>query len=308
MTTDLFRFRILLLWRGILLMAVFASVTLRIATAQSTEWSSSTELPDAPEPQTPASSELPKPQPCASMNAPKTPTVAAAAPQAGNTVGATPPGSASASPMPCLSPHKNWYQRFAAGPHDKPLTPTDKGWLAARNLVDPFNVITILGEAGISVASNPDSPYGPGMPGYGRYVGVSFTQDMTGEFFGTFLIPSIAHQDPHYHRMEHASIARRAVHACLQAIWTQGDNGKGMPNYANIFGFAIDDEISNLYVPGRATNAPASAERYGTAFATAPIGNFVSEFLPDMASHIHVQVVVIQRIINQVAKTNGASP
>ncbi|HEV2463389.1 MAG TPA: hypothetical protein VGT04_06265 [Acidobacteriaceae bacterium] len=201
----------------------------------------------------------------------------------------------------------NWYQRFAAGPRNKPLTPGDKGWLAARNVVDPFNVITILGEAGIAVASDPDSPYGPGMPGYGRYVGVSFAEDMTGEFLGTFLIPSIAHQDPHYHRMQHASIPRRAAHACLQIFWTQSDSGRGMLNYANLIGFAAEDEISNLYVPGRETNGRASAERYGTALATAPIGNLVSEFLPDVASHIHVQVVVIQRIINRVAKTNDGS-
>lgn len=184
----------------------------------------------------------------------------------------------------------------------------DKGWLAARNVADPFNIITILGEAGITVGSDSHSPYGPGMSGYGRYVGVSFSQDMTGEFFGTFLIPSMVHQDPRYHRMEHASIPRRVAHACLQVVWTQADSGKGMPNYANIVGFAADDEISNLYVPGRQTDIRASAERYGTAFATAPIGNFISEFLPDVASHIHVQVVIIQRIINRVARTNDGIP
>jgi hypothetical protein len=92
-------------------------------------------------------------------------------------------------------------------------------------------------------------------------------------------------------------------------VWTQGDNGKGMLNYANLVGFAIDDEISNLYVPGRQTNLPASAERYATGLASAPIDNVVSEFLPDVASHIHVQVVVIQRIIDQVAKTGpGDAP
>jgi hypothetical protein len=89
----------------------------------------------------------------------------------------------------------------------------------------------------------------------------------------------------------------------------QGDNGKGMVNYANLAGSAIDDEISDLYVPDRKTNLPASAERYGIGLAFAPIDNFVSEFLPDVASHIHIQVVIIQRIINQVAKTDGpASP
>ena len=36
-----------------------------------------------------------------------------------------------------------------------------------------------------------------------------------------------------------------------------------------------------------------------------PIDNFITEFLPDVARHIHVQIVLVQRIINQVAKTEG---
>ena len=37
-----------------------------------------------------------------------------------------------------------------------------------------------------------------------------------------------------------------------------------------------------------------------------PIDNYVTEFLPDVARPIHVQVVVLQRIIDQVARTDGA--
>jgi len=202
---------------------------------------------------------------------------------------------------PCSHRPFDWYRHFVDGPHDKPLTPRDKAWLAIRNLADPFNLITIGGEAAVSVGADSHSPYGPGMPGYARYVGVSVTEDMTGEFFGTFLIPTLAHQDPHYYRMEKASIRRRIGHAMLQVLWTQGDNGKGMLNYANLVGFAADDGIANLYVPGRETDVSASFQRYGTALATAPIGNFVNEFLPDVASHIHVQIVILQHIINQVA-------
>jgi len=58
-------------------------------------------------------------------------------------------------------------------------------------------------------------------------------------------------------------------------------------------------------VPGQATNLRASAERYATGLATAPIENFVNEFLPDVARRIHLRVVLFQRIINQVAKTSG---
>lgn len=186
------------------------------------------------------------------------------------------------------------------------MTPREKAHLAARNVLDPFNALTILGSSAIAVGANAYSPYGPGMTGFGRDVGVSYTEDITGQFFGVFLIPSIVHQDPHYHRMPTASIPRRVGHAIYQVVWTQGDNGKRMVNYGDVVGFAIDEEIGNFYVPGRRTDLPASAERYGIDLATAPIDNFITEFLPDVARRIHVRVVLIQRIINQVAKT-GAS-
>jgi hypothetical protein len=212
---------------------------------------------------------------------------------------------------PCpTSPIINWYMRFENGPQVKPMTPLEKGWLATRNVIDPFNIVTILGISALSVAADSHSAYGPGFPGWGRYVGVSFTEDITGEFFGTFLICSLAHQDPHYHRMPKASYKKRVFHAIYQIAWTQGDNGKGMLNYSDLVGAGIDDEIANLYVPGRRTNASSTAQRYGIALATAPIDNFITEFLPDVARRIHIQVVVVQRIIDQVASdrsTNGGS-
>lgn len=258
---------------------------------------SAVSLPDAPMPQTPAAAPTPKANPCPQMAA--VPGDAKAAMPGGVGAGVHP------APVPCQSKPLNLYQKFMNGPKDSPLKAIDKGWLAARNVADPFNLITIGGEAGIAVASDSHSPYGPGMPGYARYVGVSLTQDMTGEFFGTFLIPAATHQDPHYHPMEGKPIPRRTLHAIAQIFWTESDYGRGMPNYANLVGFAVSDEISNLYVPGRQTDVRATAERYATGLASAPIGNFVNEFLPDVASHIHVQIVILQRIINQVARTQS---
>ena len=270
-------------------------------------------LPESPETQPPAHASASASGPCQARGG----AVSGAGPTSIATGTIPGPGNAAAGanpqlgtqPVPAPCPPKadiNWYERFTNGPQVKPMTPKEKRWLAVRNVMDPFNAITILGDAGIAVGSNAYSPYGPGMPGFGRYVGVSYSQDMTGEFFGTFLIPSIVHQDPHYHRMPEASIPRRVRHAIVQVVWTQGDNGKGMVNYANLVGFAIDDEIGNLYVPGQQTNLPASAARYGIGLASAPIENFITEFLPDVARRIHVRVVVFQRIINQVAKTGGS--
>jgi hypothetical protein len=200
------------------------------------------------------------------------------------------------------------FKRFVNSPDVKPMTVKEKGTLAVKNFVDPFNALTILAASGISVAADSHSAYGPGMAGFGRSVGVSFTEDMTGNFFNVFLIPSIVHQDPHYHRWPHATIKRRALHCVLQVFWTRGDTREGMLNYGNLLGDAIDDEIGNLYIPGRRTNAAATAERYGIDLATAPIDNAITEFLPDVARRLHVRVVFIQRIINTVAKTPGTVP
>ena len=205
---------------------------------------------------------------------------------------------------PCPpQPLINFYQRFMNGPEVKPLTPKEKGWLAIRNVVDPFNAVTILGNAGITIGANSHTVYGPGMHGFAQLVGVSYTEDMTGEFIGTFLIPSVMHMDPHYHRMPHATIKRRIFHGITQVVWTQGDNGKGMLNYSALVGYPICLEIANLYVPGEKTNLPSTANRYATGLAIAPTDNFITEFLPDLARRIHVRVVLVQQIINQVAHT-----
>lgn len=211
---------------------------------------------------------------------------------------------------PCpVSPFIDFFARFLNGPEVKPLTPKEKAWLAAKNLLDPFNAVTIVGNASIAVAADSHSPYGPGIPGVARIVGISYSEDMTGEFFGTFVIPSIFHQDPHYHRDPHATIPRRVLHAIVQVGWTQGDNGKGMPNYANILGFPIDAEIANLYVPGEQTDLPATATRVVAGWGLAPTDNFITEFLPDVARRIHVRVVFIQQIINRVAQAEpGSAP
>jgi hypothetical protein len=293
---------------ALLLAACACPVCARPAEAAEPASASAAALPDAPRPQIAA----PQPaNPCDVKNAgasmAATAAVRAAAVSAGGDAATANPKIVDTVECVPHLPMINWYARFLNGPQVKALTPLQKAHLAGRNLVDPFNLLTIFGEAGISVAANSHSPYGPGFYGWAKNSGVSFTQDMTGEFFGTFLIPSIVHQDPHYHRLPQATIKRRIAHAIYQIGWTQGDNGKGMLNYADLLGFAIDDGISDLYVPGQETNLHASASRYGIGLATAPIDNFITEFLPDVASHIHVQIVVIQRIINQVAKTDQAS-
>lgn len=184
-------------------------------------------------------------------------------------------------------------------------TPRELGRLAIHGVVDPFNLLTIGGTSAISIGEDAHTRYGPGLAGWAKLSGVTFTEDMTSEFVGTFLIPSIDHQDPHYHREPNAPLMRRIIHCIVQPFWTDADTGGSMPNYSTIVGDVVEEAVDVTYVPYQRTGWGPSATRVSVDWATSPIGNFVTEFVPDVASHFNIRVVFIQRIVNQVAVEEG---
>ena len=199
------------------------------------------------------------------------------------------------------------FARFLDSATPMPLTARQKFILAARNVSDPFNLLTIGGVSAISIATNAHTADGPGFQGFAKNAGVSLSQDMTGEFFGTFLIPSLAHQDPHYHRMPNLTVRQRILHVLDAVVIAQSDQGVPMFNYATVVGTIATNSLGNVYVPGRKHSFGASTARIATSLATDPIGNAITEFVPDLARHVNVQVVIVQRIINRVAIAEGGS-
>jgi hypothetical protein len=193
------------------------------------------------------------------------------------------------------------FAQYLKWPDVVPLTARDNARSAVRGVIDPFNLITIAGDAAVGIGSDSHTDYGPGFEGFAKYAGVSLTEDMTGEFFGTFLVPSLAHQDPHYHREPYMPIKHRFLHTVVQVVWTQGYNGQGMFNYANFVGGAATAVVSNTFVPGpNRQGFSATAKRLALAFAISPSGNMIEEFVPDLASHVNLRVVIFQRILNSV--------
>ena len=182
-----------------------------------------------------------------------------------------------------------------------PLSTEQKGTLAAREVVDPLNLLTLTGQAALIVATNSHTAYGPGFKGYGRLTGYALLGDATGAFFGVFAVPSLTHEDPRYHRMPNARLPRRVLHAVAHTVIAESDDGREMPNFATLATYPITAELANLYVPGVHGNAPSTARRIALGFATDPISNLIGEFLPDIARHIHLRSVFFQQIINSVA-------
>jgi hypothetical protein len=200
------------------------------------------------------------------------------------------------------------FSRFLNSTAPQPLTSRQKLTLARKDVTDPYNLLTIGFVSAYSIATDSHTHYGPGMPGFVKNVGVSLTQEMTGEFFSTFLIPSLAHQDPRYHRWPNLPVSQRILHVVDSVVISRSDEGAPMFNYATVFGTIGTQALGNLYVPGRNHSWATSTARVATSLATDPIGNIITEFLPDVSRRINVQVVFVQRIINRIAIAEGAPP
>jgi hypothetical protein len=197
------------------------------------------------------------------------------------------------------------YQRFLTSNIVIPMTWQQKGYLALHDLADPVNFGTILGISAITVGADPHSAYGPGLKGFGKSVGVSYLQDATGQFFGAFAIPVIAHQDPRYFRKPREPFTKRLVYSISRTVVARSDSGQSMPNYATLLTYPINAELSNFYVPGISTNGASTVARIFTGYALDPVNGLINEFLPDVASHVHIRIIIVQRILNNVASGNN---
>lgn len=214
-----------------------------------------------------------------------------------------------APPDMCCWETSSPFAQYLRWPDVIPLTARDNLRSAVKGIIDPFNLMTIAGDAAVGIGSDAHTPYGPGFRGFAKYSGVSLTEDMTGEFFGTFLVPSLMHQDPHYHREPFLPIPRRILHAIVQVAWAQSYTGKPMFNYANFVGGIATAVVSNTFVPGPGRQGFGNtAQRLALAFAISPSGNLIEEFVPDLANRINLRVVIFQRILNSVTLEESGVP
>jgi hypothetical protein len=90
-----------------------------------------------------------------------------------------------------------------------------------------------------------------------------------------------------------------------RTIISRSDSGKSMPNYAVLLTYPISAELSNFYVPGIQSDSASTFTRIFTGYALDPVNGLLNEFLPDVASRVHVRIIVVQRILNNIASGNS---
>jgi len=162
------------------------------------------------------------------------------------------------------------------------LTPTEKFELFISNSVSPLAVGGSLLGAGISQARNTHKGYGQGAEGYGKRFGSSMARSASSQFFGTFLLPTVMHQDPRYFPLKDASFKESAKHAARSLFIARTDSGGEAPNIPRLAGFLFAESLANVYLPEDERTVGHTFKRTGIDIAIRAGTNMLREYWPTL--------------------------
>jgi hypothetical protein len=186
-----------------------------------------------------------------------------------------------------------------------PLGASGKFRLAVKNFSDPLNIAGTALDSGISTAtSSSKSAFGTGWPGFGRRFGMSMSDEALSEFFSTYLVSTIAHQDPHYHRDPGSSAGRRIAYALSRVVISRSDSGKPMFNFAEFVGTTASSLVESSYHFERDESPGAVSSRIFVSIGSDAAWNLMNEFLPDIAKHLNPRFIFLRRLAERAAKQN----
>jgi hypothetical protein len=163
-----------------------------------------------------------------------------------------------------------------------PLRVSLKFGLFANNSISPAAIIGSAFGAGINQATNTPSGYGQGAEGYGKRFGSSMATRASTQFFGTFVIASVARQDPRYFGRGAGTVAQRLGHAVSRVVVAPNDGGGSGFNWGGVFGPLAGETMANTYLPVREQTGARTASRYALQLAVRAGTNVLREFWPDM--------------------------
>jgi hypothetical protein len=130
-----------------------------------------------------------------------------------------------------------------------PLTSGEKFKLFVDKTISPSTFVGAIGSAALGQATNSYEGYGQGWDAYGKRVGAAFANSASTNFLGTFLFPSLFHQDPRHFFTEREGFGRKLEYAFSRQLVTRTDSGHNTFNWSRILSLIGSEAIANTYLP-----------------------------------------------------------
>jgi len=163
------------------------------------------------------------------------------------------------------------------------LSANDKFHLFAKRTYAPITFISAALDTGYSQLTG-DHFYGTGAEGYFYRYGVSLGDGEVRSFFQTFLLSTLLHQDPRYHRVKNGNVLSRAAYAASRVFVGRTDNGRNALNLPEIIGTGATTAFGNLYHPDEERDIDKQFNRAIGGLGSDAASNVLREFWPDIKS------------------------
>ncbi|MEO8727550.1 MAG: hypothetical protein ABI383_15670, partial [Acidobacteriaceae bacterium] len=161
--------------------------------------------------------------------------------------------------------------------------------------------------AGFGQALNSNPGYGQGAEGYAKRFGSSMGRNATSNFFGTFLLPSVLHQDPRYFVLGDATAGEKIKYALRRTVVTRSDNGNDVFNWSGLLGPVISEGIANSYLPSAERTPGRTFRRYGIDLGFIVGGNLLREYYPMISRKLGIQKLTGPLVATSAAPSSPLS-
>jgi hypothetical protein len=163
----------------------------------------------------------------------------------------------------------------------QPISSGEKYRLAFRTATDPTTFFYAAATAGLGQATDSHPQLGQGMAGYGKRLGLSYTDYAVGYALAEGVFPVMLHQDPRYFRKGGGRAISRITHAIASSLVTYDDSGRRVFNTSVVAGNAAAVAVSTAYYTNGRT-AGSAAGKWGLYMGYDMATNIFKEFWPDL--------------------------
>ncbi len=173
-----------------------------------------------------------------------------------------------------------------------PLDGRQKFELAVDETIAPSRFLGSAFTAGISQARDSLSGYGQGWAGYGKRYGSSVASNASSHLFGTFLLPTVLHEDPRYFVKIFGSPRSRILYALTRVVITRTDDGRPTFNWSNVMGGLMAEGLATSYLPDNERTAAKTFSRFGVRIGFSALDNVVKEYWPTIFKSLRMNKLI----------------
>jgi len=200
------------------------------------------------------------------------------------------PKSPVAAPIGLIAKRSYVFPEIAYTPG--PLTANQKFKLFLSRSVSSAQIFSSLAGAAIGQARDSLPGYGQGWAGYGNRFGSSLASGAATQFFGTYMLSSMFHDDPRYFVKLSGGWRGRIGHALGRVVVIRSDEGGYRFNVPQTLGPLMAESLANAYLPQRERTAGKTFGRFGIRIAWTAAGNVVREYWADIFRDLRINKVV----------------